>query len=577
MATSVADHLVRQLAAAGVERVYGIVGDSLNPVVDAVRRTAGIEWVHVRHEEAAAFAAAGEAAVTGRLSVCAGSCGPGNLHLLNGLYDANRSRLPVLAIASHIPSAEIGTQFFQETHPDRLFTEASVFSEMISSPDQVPRVTRSAIQHALAAPGVAVLTLPGDVAELPVDEEGQELVPLTGPATLVPAEQDVAVLAAAIDEAKKVTLFVGAGARGARTEVLALAEQLGAPVGHSLRGKEVIQYDNPFDVGMSGLLGYGACQEAMEQADLLVLVGTDFPYPDFLPAGVRTAQIDVDATHLGRRTRLDVPVHGDVGATVRLLLPLVRRKKSRSFLKSMLKRHDKLMSSVVGAYTRKVDKHRPIHPEYAAVQLDEVAGPDTVFTVDTGMNTVWAARYLSPNGSRRVVGSFLHGSMANALPHAIGAAAAGRRVVALAGDGGLAMLLGELITLRDLDLPVAVVVFNNSSLGMVKLEMLVEGLPDHATDTPPVDYRRVAEAIGIPAVRVEDPRELRGALSDALGRSGPVLVDVVTDPRALSLPPSVTAGQVRGFATSMTKAVLGGGSGEVMAMARSNLRNVPRP
>ena len=577
MATSVADHLVRQLAAAGVERVYGIVGDSLNPVVDAVRRTAGIEWVHVRHEEAAAFAAAGEAAVTGRLSVCAGSCGPGNLHLLNGLYDANRSRLPVLAIASHIPSAEIGTQFFQETHPDRLFTEASVFSEMISSPDQVPRVTRSAIQHALAAPGVAVLTLPGDVAELPVDEEGQELVPLTGPATLVPAEQDVAALAAAIDEAKKVTLFVGAGARGARTEVLALAEQLGAPVGHSLRGKEVIQYDNPFDVGMSGLLGYGACQEAMEQADLLVLVGTDFPYPDFLPAGVRTAQIDVDATHLGRRTRLDVPVHGDVGATVRLLLPLVRRKKSRSFLKSVLKRHDKLMSSVVGAYTRKVDKHRPIHPEYAAVQLDEVAGPDTVFTVDTGMNTVWAARYLSPNGSRRVVGSFLHGSMANALPHAIGAAAAGRRVVALAGDGGLAMLLGELITLRDLDLPVAVVVFNNSSLGMVKLEMLVEGLPDHATDTPPVDYRRVAEAIGIPAVRVEDPRELRGALSDALGRSGPVLVDVVTDPRALSLPPSVTAGQVRGFATSMTKAVLGGGSGEVMAMARSNLRNVPRP
>jgi len=577
MATSVADHLVRQLAAAGVERVYGIVGDSLNPVVDAVRRTAGIEWVHVRHEEAAAFAAAGEAEVTGRLAVCAGSCGPGNLHLLNGLYDANRSRLPVLAIASHIPSAEIGTQFFQETHPDRLFTEASVFSEMISSPDQVPRVTRSAIQHALAAPGVAVLTLPGDVAELPVDEEGQELVPLTGPGTLVPAEQDVAVLAAAIDEAKKVTLFVGAGARGARTEVLALAEQLGAPVGHSLRGKEVIQYDNPFDVGMSGLLGYGACQEAMEQADLLVLVGTDFPYPDFLPAGVRTAQIDVDATHLGRRTRLDVPVHGDVGATVRLLLPLVRRKKSRSFLKSVLKRHDKLMSSVVGAYTRKVDKHRPIHPEYAAVQLDEVAGPDTVFTVDTGMNTVWAARYLSPNGSRRVVGSFLHGSMANALPHAIGAAAAGRRVVALAGDGGLAMLLGELITLRDLDLPVAVVVFNNSSLGMVKLEMLVEGLPDHATDTPPVDYRRVAEAIGIPAVRVEDPRELRGALSDALGRSGPVLVDVVTDPRALSLPPSVTAGQVRGFATSMTKAVLGGGSGEVMAMARSNLRNVPRP
>lgn len=577
MATSVAEHLVRQLVAAGVERIYGIVGDSLNPVVDAVRRTDGIEWVHVRHEEAAAFAAAGEAEVTGRLAVCAGSCGPGNLHLINGLYDANRSKLPVLAIASHIPSNQIGTQFFQETHPDRLFTEASVFSEMISSPAQLPRVTRSAIQHAVGTPGVAVLTLPGDVADLELDDDGQALVPGTRAATLVPAEEDVEALAAAVNRAKRVTLFVGAGARGARDEVLALADQVGAPVGHSLRGKEVIQYDNPFDVGMSGLLGYGACQDAMEQADLLVLVGTDFPYPDFLPADVRTAQIDVDATHLGRRTRLDVPVHGDVGATLRMLLPLVKRKKSRSFLKDMRKKHDKIMTKVVGAYTRRVEKHRPIHPEYAAVQLDEAAGPDTVFTVDTGMNNVWAARYLTPNGRRRVIGSFLHGSMANALPHALGAASAGRRVVALAGDGGLAMLLGELITLRDLDLPVAVVVFNNATLGMVKLEMLVEGLPDHATDTPPVDYRQVAEAIGVPALRVEDPREVRAAFDDAFARRGPVLVDVVTDPRALSIPPTITAGQVRGFATSMTKQIFGGGSGEVMAMARSNLRNLPRP
>ena len=578
MAVTVAEHLVRQLRDAGVERIYGIVGDSLNPVVDAVRRTDGIEWVHVRHEEAAAFAAAGEAEVTGRLAVCAGSCGPGNLHLINGLYDANRSRLPVLAIASHIPTAEIGTQFFQETHPDRLFTEASSYSEMISSPDQLPRVTRSAIQHAIGTPGVAVLTLPGDVADLEVADDAPALNPTTGPAVLTPDATDVTALAEAINKAKKVTLFVGAGAADARHEVLELAELIGSPVGHSLRGKEIIQYDNPFDVGMSGLLGYGACQEAMESADLLVLVGTDFPYNEFLPDDVRTAQIDIDARHLGRRTRLDLPVHGDVGATIRMLLPQVAPKKSRRFLKDMVKNHDKLMTKVVGAYTKKVDTIRPIHPEYAAVVLDEAAPADTVFTVDTGMNNVWAARYLTPNGRRRVIGSFLHGSMANALPHSIGAAFADRdrQVVALAGDGGLSMLLGELITLERYDLPVVVVVFNNDSLGMVKLEMLVEGMPDHATDSPAVEYHQIARAVGIPSVRVEDPKELDGAFAAAFEKRGPVLVEVITDPNALSLPPSITAGQVRGFATAMTKQIFGGGSGEVMAMARSNLRNIPR-
>ncbi|MDD9207106.1 thiamine pyrophosphate-binding protein, partial [Georgenia sp. 10Sc9-8] len=420
MAPTVAEHLVNQLVAAGVERIYGIVGDSLNPVVDAVRRTDGIDWVHVRHEEAAAFAAAAEAATTGKLAVCAGSCGPGNLHLINGLYDANRSRVPVLAIASHITTNQIGTQFFQETHPDRLFTEASVYSEMISTSAQLPRVTRTAIQTALASPGVSVLTLPGDVADQEVPDEGQYLIASPRPATMVPDPEDVARLAEAINDARKVTLFVGAGARGAHEEVLQLADLAAAPVGHSLRGKEVIQYDNPYDVGMSGLLGYGACQDAMEGADLLVLVGTDFPYDDFLPAEVRTAQIDTNARNLGRRTRLDVPVHGDVAETVRMLLPQVKRKRSRSFLNTMVKNHHKQMSTVVGAYTRNVEKHTPIHPEYAAVQLDETAADDAVFTVDTGMCNVWAARYITPNGRRRVIGSFLHGSMANALPHAIG-------------------------------------------------------------------------------------------------------------------------------------------------------------
>ncbi|MBU5421777.1 pyruvate dehydrogenase [Cellulomonas hominis] len=586
--STVADQLVAQVVAAGATHIYGIVGDSLNPVVDAVRRAqkdgADIQWVHVRHEEAAAFAAAAEAEITGRLAVCAGSCGPGNLHLINGLYDANRSRVPVLAIASHIPSAQIGTQYFQETHPDRLFVECSVYSEMISSAAQAPRVIRSAIHHAYGAPGVAVLTLPGDVADLEAPAPGPDTLTRPRRPRVVPADADVTALAGAIDAAKKVTILAGAGVRGAHDDVIALADKIAAPVGHSLRGKEHIQYDNPFDVGMTGLLGYGALQASMDEADLLILLGTDFPYDQFLPAGVRTAQVDIDPTHLGRRARSDLAVVGDVGETVRLLLPLVSRKKSRRFLDSMLKKHEKAMSGVVGAYTKDVEHHTPIHPEYAAVVLDEEAADDAVFTVDTGMGNVWAARYLTPNGRRRVIGSFLHGSMANAVPHAIGAAFAARdsgarqkHVVAIAGDGGLSMLLGELVTLVHYQLPVKIILFDNATLGMVRLEMLVDGLPSFGTDSPSVDYAAVGSAIGIPSVRVEDPTQIRTALREAFAHDGPALVDLVTDPRALSIPPKITRQQVSGFTAAMSKEILGGGMGEVMAMARSNLRNVPRP
>jgi len=594
---TVADLLVAQLIEAGVRRIYGIVGDSLNPVVDAVHRSntgenagKGIEWIHVRHEEAAAFAAAGEAEVTGSLAVCAGSCGPGNLHLINGLYDANRSRVPVLAIASHIPSKQIGTGFFQETHPDRLFVECSVYSEMISSADQAPRVINSAIHHAYGARGVSVLTLPGDVADLDAPAAVPDAVCRPAAPRVVPDAGAVQELAAAIDAAKKVTIFAGAGVRGAHDDVIALADKIAAPVGHSLRGKEFIQYDNPFDVGMSGLLGYGAAFDAMHDCDLLVLLGTDFPYDQFLPESVRTAQVDVDPTHLGRRTRLDLAVVGDAGETVRALLPLVKKARSRKFLDSMVAKHEKAMTGVVGAYTKKVERTTPIHPEFVADTLDQVASDDAVFTVDTGMCNVWAARYITPNGRRRVIGSFIHGSMANALPHAIGVAAAARdggrgrgvggrerQVVAMAGDGGLSMLLGELVTLKHYDLPVKVVLFDNASLGMVRLEMLVDGLPMFGTESPHVDYAAVANAIGIPAVRVEKPKDLRRALTEALHRPGPALVDVVTDPRALSIPPNITAGQVRGFAVAMSKEILGGGMGEVVSMARANLRNVPRP
>ena len=580
---TVADQIVAQLIEAGVERIYGIVGDSLNPIVDAVRRSegsksGGIDWVHVRHEEAAAFAASAEAQLTGKLAVCAGSCGPGNLHLINGLYDANRSGAPVLAIASHIPSVQIGSSFFQETHPDRLFVECSVYTELISTPEQSPRVVHSALQHAVGKSGVAVITLPGDIADEPIGRPAPAYVRTAAP-SLVPAAEDVEKLANAVNAADTVAIFAGAGVRDARPELLDLAEKLGAPMGHSLRGKEFVQYDNPFDIGMTGLLGYGAAHAGIHDADLLLLIGTDFPYDQFLPDKVRTAQIDSAADKLGRRTSLDLAVHGDAKSTLAALLPLVERKSDRAFLERTLDRHEKLMTKVVGAYTKPVKQRTPIHPEYAASILDDLAADDTIFTADTGMCNVWTARYLNPNGSRRFISSALHGSMANALPHAIGAQVAfpTRQVVSMSGDGGLSMLLGELVTVAMYKLPVKIVVFNNSTLGMVKLEMLVDGIPDFGVDVPATDYAAVAAALGIFSRRIEQPGDLESGIRAALDHDGPALVDIVTDPNALSLPPSITGEQVKGFALAMSRMVMNGGVGEAVQMAKSNLRNVPLP
>ncbi len=577
MAT-VAEQLVRTLRDAGVERIYGIVGDSLNPVVDAVRRTDGIEWVHVRHEEAAAFAAAAEAQVTGKLTVCAGSCGPGNLHLINGLYDAHRSGAPVLAIASHIPSTQIGTGFFQETHPAELFRECSHYTELVSEAEQLPRLLRIAMQAAVGKRGVSVLSIPGDVADRRAAGPVSLPVTLVPPSPVAPSAADVTELAAKLNAAEKVMVFVGAGAAGAHDEVMSLAAALAAPVGHSLGGKEWIQFDNPYDVGMSGLLGYGACYEAMHEADLVVLLGTDFPYDNFLPQA-RTVQVDVEPAHLGRRTPLELGVHGSVRETVEALLPLLRTRTDRSFVDRMLLRHARKLERVVEAYTSGVAQRTPIHPEYAASLVDEVAADDAVFTVDTGMGNVWASRYLTPNGKRRVIGSFRHGSMANALPQAIGVALAqpGRQVVSLSGDGGLSMLMGELLTLSTYDVPVKVVVFNNASLGMVKLEMLVDGLPDYGTDHPRVDFAAIASACGLYAAQVTDPADIRGALEKAFAHPGPAVVELVTDPNALSIPPKITGDMVRGFALAASKTVLNGGVGKMIEMARSNLRNTPRP
>ncbi|WP_306592790.1 pyruvate dehydrogenase [Corynebacterium striatum] len=578
MAKNYAEQLVETLEAQGVERIYGLVGDSLNPIVDAVRRSS-IDWVHVRNEEAAAFAAEADSLTAGKLAVCAASCGPGNTHLVQGLYDAHRNGAKVLAIASHIPSRQIGSKFFQETHPEMLFNECSAYCEMVNSADQGGVILHHAIQSTMAGKGVSVLVIPGDVS---TQEAGDDTFTTStisaGRPVVFPDPAEAAALTQAINEAKTVALFVGAGVKDAREQVLALAEKIKAPIGHALGGKMYIQYDNPFDVGMSGLLGYGAAHDATHEADLLILLGTDFPYNDFLPKE-NVAQVDIDGSHIGRRTKIKYPVTGDVAATIENILPHIDEKKDRRFLDKMLKEHYNKLNHVVEAYTKKAEKMKPIHPEFVANIIDEEAADDAVFTVDTGMCNVWGARYITPNGKREQIGSFRHGTMANALPMAIGAQAAneGRQVISFSGDGGLSMLMGELLTVKLHNLPVKTFVFNNSSLGMVKLEMLVQGLPEHETDHAHVDYAAIAEAAGIKHIRIEDPKKARKQIREALAFDGPVLVDMVTDPNALSIPPTLTFEQLLGFSKAATRTVFGGGVGQMLQLAQSNLRNIPRP
>lgn len=577
MARNYATQLVETLEAQGVKRIYGLVGDSLNPIVDAVRKSS-IEWVHVRNEEAAAFAAEADSLTTGNLAVCAASCGPGNTHLIQGIYDAHRNGAKVLALASHIPSRQIGSKFFQETHPEAIFQECSSYCEMVNSADQGAVVLHHAIQSTMAGKGVSVLVIPGDVSTQEADDDTfTSSVISAGSPVVFPDPAEAAALTQAINEAKTVALFVGAGVKNAREQVLALAEKIKAPIGHALGGKMYIQYDNPFDVGMSGLLGYGAAHEATHEADLLILLGTDFPYNDFLP-DANVAQVDIDGSHIGRRTRIKYPVTGDVAAAIENILPHVE-EKDRSFLDKMLKKHYDKLNHVVEAYTSDVEKHTPIHPEYIADLIDQQADEDAIFTVDTGMCNVWGARYITPNGQREQIGSFRHGTMANALPMAIGAQAAhpGRQVITFSGDGGLSMLMGELLTVKLHDLPVKMFVFNNSSLGMVKLEMLVQGLPEHETDHEHVNYAKIAEGAGIKHFRIEDPKEAPRLIKEALAYDGPALIDVVTDPNALSLPPTLTFEQLLGFSKAATRTVFGGGVGQMLSMAKSNLRNIPRP
>jgi pyruvate dehydrogenase (quinone) len=575
MAHRIADELVRRLVEVGVERIYGVVGDSLNPVTDALRLNGKLQWIHVRNEESGAFAAGAEAQLSGKLAACAGSCGPGNLHLINGLFDAHRSNASVLAIASHIPTSEIGTGYFQETHPEILFKECSHYCELISNPKQFERVLHIAMQSAVGKGGVSVIVLPGDVAgmELPADGSSRSLVSRR-PASR-PAEKELAELAELINTSKKVVLFCGIGCADSHAEVISLAETLKSPVGHSYRGKPFVEYENPFDVGMSGLLGFGAAYEAMHECDLLLLLGTDFPYSKFLPTKPKIAQVDVRVENLGRRSKLDLGLWGDVGETIRALLPMVEAKTDRAFLDAMLGK-TKEARRRLNVYVDHAGKRTPMHPEPVAAALSEIAAHDAIFTADTGMCNVWSSRYVQATKDRRLIGSFTHGSMANALPQAIGAQCCypDRQVIAMCGDGGLAMLMGDLLTLTQHNLPIKIVVFNNSALGMVKLEMEVAGLPDYQTDLKNPNFAKLADAIGIMGVRIENPADVSTGLKKALQHSGPALIDVVTDPNAVSLPSHIAPEMVVGFGLAMGKLVLSGHIDEVVDTIESNIRHI---
>lgn len=571
--TTVAKNIVDTLVASGVKRVYGIPGDSLNGFTDALRGS-GIEWVHVRHEEAAAFAASAEAALTGELAVCVGSCGPGNLHLINGLFDAQRSRVPVLAIAAHIPTSEIGSEYFQETHPQELFRECSVYSEYAASPIQLPRMLRTAMQAAVEQRGVGVLVIPGDVALADAVDTTVTAVRASRPRVL-PADDELKQAAELLGAAKKVTILAGAGVEGAHAQLIELADTLAAPIVHTLRSKQFVEYDNPLDVGMTGLLGFASGYRALANCDTLLMLGTDFPYRPFLPEQATVIQVDLRGERLGRRVPLKLGMVGDVGETLTALLPLLERKADRTHLEDSLDHYRKTRTKLDDLATpRKASE--PLHPQFIAKVIDEVASDDAVFIPDVGSPVIWAARYLKMNGKRRLIGSFLHGSMANALPQGVGVASAfpGRQVVALSGDGGVEMLLGELLTLTQNKLPVKLVVFNNSSLNFVELEMKASGFLSHTTDLKNPDLAAIATAVGMKGLRVERSEDLRGALTEAFAYDGPALIDVVTERQELTIPPSIKLDQAKGFALYAMRTLLSGRGDELLDLTRANLRQV---
>jgi pyruvate dehydrogenase (quinone) len=573
LAKKVADLVIESLIAIGVKRVYGISGDSLNAITDSIREhEKDISWVHVRHEETAAFAAGSEAHLTGNLAVCAGSCGPGNTHLVNGLYDCYRNRVPVLAIAAHIPIREIGSTYFQETHPELLFRECSQYCELVSHPDQMPRVLEIAIRTAVSLRGVAIVVLPGDVA-LQEAASGRAFIPFEQHKAIVrPSKEEIVRLAEVLNSAQKVTILGGAGCAGAHSELIQVAGLLKAPIVHAMRGKEFIEYDNPYDVGMTGLLGFSSGYHAMMDSDLLLMLGTDFPYQQFYPPNAYIIQVDIRGDQIGRRTKVDFGLVGNVRETLVAVKPLLNQKSHKGHLRASLD-HYKKSRKDLDTYAVGEPGRTPIHPQYVAKIINDIAAQDAIFTCDVGTPTLWAARYLKMNGSRRLLGSFSHGSMANALPQAIGAQEAfpKRQVICLSGDGGFSMLMGDFLSLRQLKLPVKIVVFNNGALSFVELEMKAAGILTHGTSLIDTDFSKLAEAAGILGFRAERPEQVKPMLNQAIEHDGPALVDVVVNRQELLIPPSINLEQIRGFTLYMIKAVLNGRGDEIVDLAKTNL------
>jgi pyruvate dehydrogenase (quinone) len=575
MTRKVADQVAETLAAVGVERVYGVVGDSLNGITDSLRRQGKIGWVHVRNEEAGAFAAGAEAHLTGKLAVCAGSCGPGNLHLINGLFDCHRNRVPVLAIAAHIPSPEIGSGYFQETQPEILFRECSHYCQLISTPAQMPRVLEEAIRAAVGQRGVAVIVISGDTALKEAVEASAPRIGglLPGRSIVLPAQGEIDRLADLLNASRRVTLLCGSGCAGAHEELVTLGAKLLSPMVHALRGKEHVEWGNPYDVGMTGLIGFSSGYYAMKDCDTLLMLGTDFPYRQFYPeSGVHIAQIDIRPQNLGRRAPIELGLVGDVAATITALLPRLDQKTDRTYLDNARHNYNEARQGL-DDLARGHDAERLIHPQQIARVLSELAADDAIFTCDVGLPTVWAARYLAMNGKRRLIGSFWHGSMANAMPQAIGAQCTypGRQVISLSGDGGFTMLMGDFLTLVQLGLPVKIVVFNNGALGFIELEQKSTGFLDTGTDLKNPNFAAMAEAVGVRGIRLERPGDVQSGLAAALSHKGPVLVDAVVNRMELAMPPKVTAEMAKGFSLYMLKAVLDGRAADLVELARSNV------
>ncbi len=574
MGKSISDQIVEMLVENGVKRIYAVTGDSLNHLNDAVRRSGKIKWIHVRHEEAGAYAAAAEAELDG-LACCAGSCGPGHVHLINGLYDANRSGVPVIAIASTIDTPEFGTDYFQSTDTLRLFDDCSCYNQVATTAVQAPRMLQAAIQHAIHHKGVAVFGLPGDISAMDAEESPAAMHNYRTETVKRPVETDLETLAGLLNAHAKISIYCGIGAREAHDDIISLAALLKAPVGYSFRGKMGIQYDNPYEVGMTGLLGLPSAFHSMHESDVVLLLGTDFPYTAFLPVKNKIVQIDEKPERLGRRAKLEMGLCGKIEDTLKVLLPLIKEKTDDRFLKAQLGLYETVKKHLL-TYVKDEGSQDKISPEFVASTINDLAARDAIFTVDTGMCCVWGARYIDATGKRELLGSFNHGSMANAMPMAIGAALAHpeRQVIALCGDGGLSMLLGDLATIHQYKLPVKLIVFNNRALGMVKLEMEVDGLPDNETDMVNPDFALVAQAMGFRGINVHFPGEVKTALEEAFSTDGPVLVNIFTNPASLAMPPKVEWDQVKGYAVTMGKLILGGRMDEVLETIKANYKHI---